>query len=173
MPFVIRPARIADVSAIVALHRLPHVAARLSVPTEEQVRSGLEVPDERDFVVERDGSVAGSVRCIVSDGWLIEIRRVIAGVPRIGLGRFMMREILRWAFERESAHRVFLETEASNLKARRLYESLGFVHEGTWRDGYRHADGTFRDLCAYGLLAAEYASHVADRLASGHGDRLP
>jgi RimJ/RimL family protein N-acetyltransferase len=60
------------------------------------------------------------------------------------------------AFDDLGAHRVYLEVTADNAAARALYERAGFVLEGTWRDGYRDAaTGTFRDLCAYGMLARD------------------
>ncbi|MGP6157567.1 MAG: GNAT family N-acetyltransferase [Vulcanimicrobiaceae bacterium] len=72
-----------------------------------------------------------------------------------------MNEVLRWVFESQRAHKVYLETIASNVPARRLYDNLGFVLEGTWRDGFRGRDGAYHDLCAYGMLAREYALRKA------------
>jgi RimJ/RimL family protein N-acetyltransferase len=161
MPLRIRPATAEDVAAILALHRLPHVAPMMSTPTERQVLSGLEDPDARDFIIVQGSAIAGFVRCCALEDWLVEIRRLIAGVPRTGVGRFAMREALHWAFKRQKAHRVFLEVLASNAGARRLYESLGFVLEGVSRESFRHADGTYEDLCAYGLLACEYGAAIS------------
>ena len=56
---------------------------------------------------------------------------------------------------------AYLEVRASNEIARRLYERAHFVLEGTWRDGFRDHDGSFHDLCAYGLLKSEYDDGVA------------
>ncbi len=33
--------------------------------------------------------------------------------------------------------------------------------EGTWRDGYRREDGTYADLCAYGLLESDRRTGAA------------
>ncbi|MBV9737691.1 MAG: GNAT family N-acetyltransferase [Candidatus Eremiobacteraeota bacterium] len=49
-----------------------------------------------------------------------------------------------------------MEVTADNFAARALYESCGFIHEGTWRDGFPANDGTFKDLAAYGMLAREF-----------------
>ena len=64
-------------------------------------------------------------------------------------------------FETDALHRACLEVRASNEIARRLYERAHFVLEGTWRDGFRDHDGSFHDLCAYGLLKSEYDDGVA------------
>lgn len=44
----------------------------------------------------------------------------------------------------------------TNVAAQRLYESEGFVHEGTFRDGFKNPEGGFGDLRHYGMLESEY-----------------
>lgn len=51
-----------------------------------------------------------------------------------GLGTEAARLILAHAFETVGLHRVELEVYAFNPRARRVYEKVGFVHEGTKRD---------------------------------------
>jgi hypothetical protein len=50
-----------------------------------------------------------------------------------------------------------VEVTAANVNARRLYESEGLVHEGTYRDGYRSGAGAYEDLAHYGILKAEWS----------------
>jgi RimJ/RimL family protein N-acetyltransferase len=88
------------------------------------------------------------------EGWLAEFVRIIAVAPRRGIGTYAMRRMIARAFDDLGAHRAYLEVTADN-PARRLYEREGFVLEGTWRDGYRSGEGTYRDLCGYGMLASE------------------
>ena len=38
---------------------------------------------------------------------------------------------------------------ADNVRARRLYESLGFVRLGVIPDGFRKKDGSYADICPY------------------------
>jgi RimJ/RimL family protein N-acetyltransferase len=128
----------------------------MNVPTLERVREKFATSPDPHFIVERAGEPMGFVLCVVYDGWLVEIRQLLASVPRTGVGTFAMRETLRWAFGEIGAHRAYLDVRESNAPARALYESFGFVLEGTWREGFRAADGTYHDLCAYGLLAREY-----------------
>ncbi len=51
------------------------------------------------------------------------------------------RLVVRHAFETERLHRVALEVYAFNPRARRVYEKVGFVVEGTMRDALRFDDG--------------------------------
>lgn len=88
------------------------------------------------------------------DEWLAEFVRVVAIAPGRGIGTYALRRMIARAFDDLGAHRAYLEVVAEN-PARRLYEREGFVLEGTFRAGYREAPGVYRDLCAYGMLAAD------------------
>ncbi len=110
------------------------------------------------------------------DGWLVEIHGIVAAKPGTGVGRWALRAALRWAFEDVGAHRVWLEVTADNAPARRLYESVGFTHEGTYRDGFRSGPGEYRDLAHYGILQPEWrrssgASGTRSAEPSTHADR--
>jgi diamine N-acetyltransferase len=145
-----------DVAFVVALHTLPDVAAFLNAPDPELLRGTLENPQRLSYIVEAGGAPVGMLLVALLKPWLIELRRLVIGEPRRGYGRAALRWALDDAFRQRGAHRVYLEVRADNLPARALYESLGFVLEGTWRDGSRSDAGRYFDLCAYGLLADEY-----------------
>lgn len=72
----------------------------------------------------------------------------------IGLGRAVTESLLEWARAQESdpLYRIELRVFASNERAIRLYESLGFLHEGRRRDYLRVDDSTFEDDLIMGLL---------------------
>ena len=75
-----------------------------------------------------------------------------------GFGHDAIRVALAWAFAPEGMNlqRVHLTVYDHN-PARRLYERVGFRHEGTRR---RHAykAGAYRDLHMYGLLREEWSA---------------
>jgi RimJ/RimL family protein N-acetyltransferase len=122
-------------------------------PSEDEVRRRIEETDlEARIILDRDTPV-GMWALHVRDEWLAEFVRIVAIAPGRGIGTYALRRMIARAFDDLGAHRAYLEVVAEN-PARRLYEREGFVLEGTFRDGYREAPGVYRDLCAYGMLAA-------------------
>jgi len=145
MPYRMRTATPADAPFILSLHALPHVAAVLSAPTEEQVLGAMESPDlGNHLVVDGADAPVGLLLLAESTSWLYEVRRMAARDQGRGIGSFALawRSTKAWC---------------TNARARGLYEAQGFVHEGTWREGARSDDdGRYEDLCAYGILEREY-----------------
>jgi RimJ/RimL family protein N-acetyltransferase len=124
------------------------------VPSEDEVRRKIEDTDcEHRIILDRETPV-GLWVLHLRDEWLAEFVRVIAIAPGRGIGTYALRRMIARAFDDLGAHRAYLEVVADN-PARRLYESEGFILEGTFREGYREAHGVYRDLCAYGMLAAD------------------
>lgn len=78
-----------------------------------------------------------------------------------GLGFVAGALALDFAFNGLNLHRVDLEVMASSVAAINLYERLGFVSEGTRREGY-FADGQYRDSRHYGLLASDFSVPIPD-----------
>jgi RimJ/RimL family protein N-acetyltransferase len=123
-------------------------------PSEDAVRRKIEDTDcEQRIILDRDTPV-GLWTLHLHDEWLAEFVRVIAIAPGRGIGTYAVRRMIARAFDDLGAHRAYLEVVAEN-PARRLYEREGFILEGTFREGYCEAPGVYRDLCAYGMLAAD------------------
>lgn len=76
-----------------------------------------------------------------------------------GYGEEATRLLLHFAFAELNLHRVQLTVFRYNERAVRLYERLGFVLEGTYRE-YLHRDGARHDMLLYGLLRREWESQV-------------
>jgi RimJ/RimL family protein N-acetyltransferase len=149
-------------SMIIKMHGLPHVVGLLNTPTFDEVVRRSKHESSRDFVA--FGSNGHPVGLLLMDRihpWLYELSRIISVRPGEGIGSSMMRWALRHIFDENGAHRAFLEVHESNRQARRLYESFGFSQEGTYRDGFRNpTDGSFENLCPYGLLDADYRAWI-------------
>jgi len=75
-----------------------------------------------------------------------------------GFGTEATRLILAHAFEVVGLHRLSLEVFNFNPRARRVYEKVGFVHEGTRRDALRWGDA-WVDAHDMAILAPEWMQH--------------
>ncbi|MGW5670386.1 GNAT family N-acetyltransferase [Micromonospora sp. NPDC003776] len=75
-----------------------------------------------------------------------------------GLGTEAVRLIVGYGFEQLGLHRIALEVFAFNPRARRVYEKVGFVAEGTLREVLRDGDDRV-DATVMSILAPEWARH--------------
>ena len=72
-----------------------------------------------------------------------------------GLGYMATTLLLDYAFRGLDFERVGIEVIAPNVKAKSLYEGLGFVREGALRQAYFH-NGARVDIDLYGMLKSEW-----------------
>ncbi|HMM40281.1 MAG TPA: GNAT family protein [Thermomicrobiales bacterium] len=87
-------------------------------------------------------------------GWV----SLLIGEPAMrgkGLGHEAMELALRFAFHELNLHRIQLTVFSYNAPAISLYERLGFVREGSFRE-FLERDGTRYDMLLYGLLRPEW-----------------
>ncbi|MGC1308388.1 MAG: GNAT family protein [Phormidesmis sp.] len=89
----------------------------------------------------------------------VNLRRIVAVEKGQGYGRAILRQAKAYAFETAGAHRFWLDVIVSNERARSLYESEGFVLEGTLRDAWKTADG-YEDMLIMSMLEKEYAASL-------------
>lgn len=68
-----------------------------------------------------------------------------------GVGTAAARLMLRYCFEEQGLHRVYLRALADNLQAIRSYEKAGFVREGYLREDVC-IDGRYRDIVWMAVL---------------------
>jgi diamine N-acetyltransferase len=74
---------------------------------------------------------------------------------RRGLGRRALRLMLQHGFDVLNLERIYLYVVEYNLPARRLYETSGFLYEGTLRRHVALGDQRY-DLLAMGILRDEF-----------------
>ena len=144
-----------DAETVVAMHAAPVRDGFVMPANLERVRRRLEDPLSVDRVLEANGVAVGMLALRIEADWLVEFQRIIVSDPGKGYGRKAVEWVKHFAFVESRAHRLYLDVVARNTRARMLYESCGFVLEGTWRDGFRDPGGAYWDLCAYGMLATE------------------
>ncbi len=155
----LRAARPEDIPSIVAFESSPVAREFVGQWSEERHRATLSGADARYFVAETEtGGVAGYaiLRGLAETGRSIELKRIVVGTPERGLGRKIITELLRIVFDELHAHRLFLDVFEDNPRARHLYESLGFVYEGTMRDAAQR-NRSWCNLLLMSMLEEEYA----------------
>jgi len=158
-----RPATPADIPGILAIETLPQYRAFVGRWSEARHRATLAGDDARYFVVDDDcgeGEPAEIAAYAILRGFAessnaIELKRIAVRTPGCGTGRRFLEDLIRMVFEEFHAHRLFLDVFESNARARHLYESLGFVYEGTLREAAL-VDGEYHSLCLMSLLRGEY-----------------
>jgi RimJ/RimL family protein N-acetyltransferase len=166
---VLRPVRTADAAALYAVHdetiRLTGSHRRYTLEELEAwygTRAGHD--DRLDLaIIERaTGGWAGEVvlNDLDTDNRSCAFRILLTGPEYYGrgLGTEATRLVLAHAFERVSVHRIELVVFSFNPRARRVYEKVGFVAEGTRRQALLW-DGEWVDAQVMGILAEEWSRH--------------
>lgn len=156
---MLRPARAADLDALVALARHPAVAETLATDAADGLAVALHDEGAGELLaIEHDGVLVGGVRWV-----LVNRRSRIADVRALmvdpaargrGLATAAVRELAVRLFDQRGLHRLEAEVYGFNTAAARVFERAGFVREGVRRRAYDRA-GSWQDGVRFGLLADE------------------
>ena len=155
---LLRVATTDDVPAILALERLPVAREFVGQWSEERHRATVAGGDGRYYVSETESGEVEAyaiLRGIGEASRAIELKRIVVAVPERGLGRRMLQELMRIAFDELGAHRLYLDVFEDNGRARHLYESVGFQYEGVMREA-AHREGRWCNLRLMSVLESEY-----------------
>jgi ribosomal-protein-alanine N-acetyltransferase len=128
-----RPASRTDLAGLVALER----DAFADPWTEAQLRDAMDWAGAIAIVAENDAALVGYVlgRVVVDQAEILSLA-VAGSHRRRGVGRELLAAALTMMIDRGAAS-AWLEVRVSNLPARAMYESAGFVAAGLRRDYYR------------------------------------
>ena len=154
----LRQADAADLDFIQALENRPAYLDLVHRWPRDRHLAGLEDPD-LGYLIGEDGAAGpcgfAILRGLALPERAIELKRVAVSTPGRGRGSALLRLVIRQVFEDLGAHRLWLDVYADNARARAAYRGLGFVEEGTLRDGALRADG-FVSLVLMSMLEHEY-----------------
>ncbi|WP_456275928.1 GNAT family N-acetyltransferase [Bacillus sp. AK128] len=137
--------------------------AVLSIPKQQKdIQNMIDLNSEKDFLFAiREHSTKHIVGIVGIDGILWNHRTAwisigVGGASRgKGFGKEALQLALKLAFLEFNLYRLQLTVFDYNEKAKRLYEQLGFVKEGTYRS-FLERDQKRHDMLLYGLLRDEY-----------------
>ncbi len=155
----LEPAREEDIAWIVEQEQREDFAAFIHRWPAEVHRRNLGDPDCRYLIARRGESApCGYVilKGLGSAARSIELVRMVAAEPGRGLGKAMLRAVIRQAFGEMGANRLWLDVFDNNERARRAYRAVGFVEEGTLREAALRSDGRTGSLVIMSILASEH-----------------
>jgi RimJ/RimL family protein N-acetyltransferase len=72
-----------------------------------------------------------------------------------GIGTEVTRLMTGWAFDHVNLNRVWLEVYDDNLRAVRVYEKVGYLHEGVLRQALWR-DGEYKDVFRMAMVRADW-----------------
>ena len=155
----LRPTNRDDLPFVISAERAEDNRVYVAQWTREQHEEALKDPDMSHLIIERldDQTPVGYVILagLKYRHRSVECRRVVVTQKGRGYGRCALQLVKRLAFDQLEAHRLWLDVKDHNTRARHLYESEGFVVEGTLRECFKVDDG-FESLVVLSMLRREY-----------------
>lgn len=85
----------------------------------------------------------------------VQCRRIVIARRGRGLGQAALRGVVAFVFEDVGAHRLWLDVDSRNDRARHVYARVGFVDEGVLRESI-YRDGDWRSMVVMSMLETEY-----------------
>jgi len=155
----LRPTMQSDLEFVLSLERDPVNLPYITPWERTQHEAAIRFPDFRHFVIE-GGDALQAVGFLIligcrSQNQSLELKRMVIQAKGQGFGRAALRVAKKVAFDDLGAHRFWLDVRTHNARAKGLYESEGFVLEGTLREAVRGTGG-FDSLAVFSMLRAEF-----------------
>ncbi len=166
----LRPTMQSDLEFVLSLENDPENLPFITPWERTQHEAAIRFPDFRHFIVE-GGEDLASVGFLIligckSQNLSLELKRMVVQAKGGGYGRAAIRVAKKVAFDDLGAHRFWLDVKTHNTRAKALYDSEGFVVEGTLREAVKTAGG-FEALVVRAMLQGEFAAR------RGLGRELP
>ena len=156
----IRPTQVDDLAFVLQAEHDPANAPFVEQWPHDRHVAALTDSDFAHCIVERrsDGQSIGYIILagLKNVHQSLEFRRLVIADKGHGYGRAAVRVVKQVAFEQYRAHRLWLDVRAHNRRAQQLYQSEGFVIEGTLRECVK-VDDHFESLVIMSLLCSEFS----------------
>lgn len=153
-----RQATLADIPFLLDLQDRPEFLPAFGSDDAEGWQNLIEAPERRVLIWCEGADPAGLALLTLGriDPSLVELTRFGLASQNRGTGGRALEALFAYAFEELSAFRFYLHCAVDNLRAQRVYERAGMIHEGTLRQHWKRRIGDRSDLRIYGLLAEEW-----------------
>jgi RimJ/RimL family protein N-acetyltransferase len=147
-----------DIAFIIACERRPGYEPLVGRWTEERHRAAMADPAFRYFIADDEAASRGFaiVQTDVFHAQSLYLKRIAVHDAGQGHGKAILRLLNGWVFANTDTHRFWLEVVEDNPRARRVYESLGFVVEGIAREVHAQPDGRRGSFVQMSLIKPDW-----------------
>jgi RimJ/RimL family protein N-acetyltransferase len=164
MPVQLRPTTLDDLDFVIMAENHPDNQRYIQQWPREQHAAALNDPNIAHLMIIHPDhakpigyailiGLASPHRCIT-------LQRFVVMVKGRGHGRQTLEKIQQRVFNQYQAHRLQLDVKECNARAQALYQSLGFIIEGTLRDCI-YTQWGFESFLIMSILESEYRDRIA------------
>jgi RimJ/RimL family protein N-acetyltransferase len=161
---LLRHTRPEDVDFVLDCERDPQVAPYITCWTHARHSEALDDPDCVHSIIAGTQPARPLGFALVfgasSPHHCVELRRLVIRHRGEGYGRAALRAVQAMAFGHLAAHRLWLDVQIRNPRARALYRSEGFVEEGVLRESVL-VEGGYQSMALMAILRDEYKARAA------------
>ncbi|MBM7047226.1 MULTISPECIES: GNAT family N-acetyltransferase [Rhizobium] len=164
----VEPANIADIPFIMSVERSPGYQALVGHYDADEHRRRLVAPNCTYLLCRVEGQPVGFAVIRRDDDGMgtAQLHRIAVSPPGTGYGTTFLQTICQWVFAEHDVERLWLDLLPSNVRARHVYNKLGFVEEGIMRSALRLADASRIDLVLMALLREQWSGGQAQGIQS-------
>ncbi|MGK7890513.1 MAG: GNAT family N-acetyltransferase [Leptolyngbyaceae cyanobacterium] len=138
MSIHLRPTTLADLEFVLAAEQAEQDSGYIGQWSRHEHTAAMQNANIAHLLVERivDGQPVGYVilKDVDSPHRSIDLKRLVITEKGRGYGRQTLQQVKHLAFETYGVYRLWLDVKSHNPRAQALYQSEGFVVEGTLRD---------------------------------------
>lgn len=153
----LRPPVDEDAEALVRIRSLP-MSLQDAKATVARMVQEQEKPFTFHWVITRQGEVIGRIKAwdVNPYNGYLQLGYDIAPQERgNGYMTEAVRAVVHFMLTEAEANRVFCSVRSENTASRRVCEKAGMTHEGTLRQHYARQDGSYDDVCIYGIVRSD------------------
>jgi len=133
----------------------PHELSELAF--HQKIENLSRIPNGKYIVAESDGLIVG--HALLDPMGLEAIQHVVrltiavhSGHEEKGIGELLMNHLVEWSRSEPTVEKIELNVRASNLRAIRRYQKIGFHFESRIRNRVKLPDGKYLDDLEMGLF---------------------